>query len=415
MSFCIHCGAPVPAQSAFCSHCGAPVALAPPKPPSPVTNQFPQQPFPAPPPGAYRSPYWYELPPGAEPRPAAPPPPNVVKVMMERLHRLASTEKLEGFSLSDMFSEVFKKRTEEEIDDYFIGGTSRTTLSIDAVETGWPKPWFFARILMFTTLLYLGFTFALGNFLNTKLLPGMIFTGSVAVPLATLFLFYELNTPRNVPVHRVLYIAGLGGVVSIFISLLGFQVSGLSTWIGPPSAGIVEETGKLLTVVAIARGRRFPFILNGMLAGAAVGTGFAAFESAGYALDALLRYKTIDAMMQVIHLRALLSPFIHIPFTAIAAGALWRAKGSQSLSLHHFFDASFLKAFAIPVVLHMIWNTPVDLPFHLKHLTIGVIAWFVVFGLVQQGLKQVKQQQIESVKTKLEESGANLRTMNLGA
>ena len=51
--------------------------------------------------------------------------------------------------------------------------------------------------------------------------------------------------------------------------------------------GVVEETSKLLAVIFVtyaARGARYPYQLNGILFGAAVGAGFACSETLGYAL-----------------------------------------------------------------------------------------------------------------------------------
>ena len=45
-------------------------------------------------------------------------------------------------------------------------------------------------------------------------------------------------------------------------------------------AGVVEEVAKLLTVVVVMRSTRYKYILNGILFGATVGAGFAAFETA---------------------------------------------------------------------------------------------------------------------------------------
>jgi RsiW-degrading membrane proteinase PrsW (M82 family) len=325
---------------------------------------------------------------------------SVVESIGARLSRLASTDKLEGFSLGAMFSEVFKRRHPSELEDYFTVGTSRTTPPIDAVDTGWPKPWFFARVLLFIGLIYLGFTVAAEQTLNVRLLPGLIMMGSLAVPLATVFLFFELNTPRNVPFHSVLMLVAMGGVLSIGISLLGFEMTSLD-WLGASEAGIVEEVGKLLTVVLIARQARHRYILNGMLFGAAVGAGFAAFESAGYALERLMETNALDPMWSRIHTRAWLSPFGHVAWTAITAGALWRARRGGPLRLAAFIDPGFLKAAAIPVVIHMIWNSPLPSTLYLKYLLLGVITWFVVFGLVQQGLRQVKAQQLESARAEL--------------
>jgi RsiW-degrading membrane proteinase PrsW (M82 family) len=151
----------------------------------------------------------------------------------------------------------------------------------------------------------------------------------------------------------------------------------------------------------VVRGNRYRYILNGLLFGAAVGAGFAIFESAGYAFNALLDNRSLDAMTANIQLRAMLSPFGHVAWTAISAGALWRARQGQPLKAAHFFDASFLKAFCIPVGLHMIWNAPLPSPFYARHLALGAAGWFVVFGLVQQGLRQVRAEQREVTSAKL--------------
>ena len=368
--FCGQCGASNPPDNRFCSACGKELTSTPGTPAAAAVGA-----------------------PGV-------PPQQIFESMAARLRTLANTEKLEGFSLKEMFSEVFRKRSEEDIDEYFIAGTSRTTPAIDDVPTGWPKPWFFSRVLAFVAVIYLGFSYAMQAFQNSNLIPGLIMTGSLAVPLATVFLFFELNSPRNVSFHRVLMLVCFGGVVSLIISLAGFSAARLD-WLGASAAGIVEETGKLLAVVVVVRGNRYRYILNGLLFGAAVGAGFAIFESAGYAFNALLDNRSLDAMTANIQLRAMLSPFGHVAWTAISAGALWRARQGQPLKAQHFLDPSFLKAFCIPVGLHMIWNAPLPSPFYVRHLALGVVGWFVVFGLVQQGLRQVRAEQREATSTKL--------------
>jgi protease PrsW len=305
---------------------------------------------------------------------------------------LASTEKLEGFSLREFFSEVFKKRDASELDDYFVVGTSRTTPAIEDVPTSWPKPWFFFRVLMFLGLVYLGFYLAFQQFGNPKLIPGLIMMGSLAVPLATVILFFELNVLRNISFNRVLMLVASGGIVSLFVASIGFSVSDLG-WLGASQAGIVEEIGKLLAVIIVARTFKGKYILNGLLYGAAVGAGFAFFESAGYAFEFLTKSGSADVMFNVIQVRAFLTPFGHVAWTAIAAGALWRVKSDQRFRLHLLLDGSFLKTMAIPVLLHMAWDAPFSSPFDLHLIVLGVIGWFVVFGLVQQGLRQIRDEQ----------------------
>jgi RsiW-degrading membrane proteinase PrsW (M82 family) len=320
---------------------------------------------------------------------------NILDPWRKRIQNLAGTEELEGFSLREMFSEVFQKRTEEEMDDYFIVGTYRTTPSIHEVQCGWPKPWFFMRVLFFIGIVYVAFSFAFRQFNNTNLIPGLIMMGSLAVPLATVFLFWELNTPRNVSLPHTLTMVCTGGIVSLIVSLQGFAVANLD-WLGASQAGIVEEIGKLAAVIILVRNVRYRYILNGMLFGAAVGAGFAAFESAGYAFRALLSSRSADHMSDLIQLRAFLTPFGHVAWTALSAGALWRVKGDRRFNPSMLLNPQFLKAFTIPVGLHMLWNSPLSnaVPYYLLPLALGVIGWFVVFGLVQQGLRQVKTEQL---------------------
>jgi RsiW-degrading membrane proteinase PrsW (M82 family) len=317
---------------------------------------------------------------------------SVLHSIGDRISSLASTDKLDGFCLTDFFSDVFKKRSKDDIDEYFVVGTARTTPLLPDVPTSWPKPWFFFRVLIFLALVYFGFYAAFEQFENIRLIPGLIMMGSLAVPLATVILFFELNVTRNVSFNRVLMLVASGGVVSLFVALVGFQVSNLD-WLGASSAGIVEEIGKLLAVIIVARSFRGKYILNGLLFGAAVGAGFAFFESAGYAFDYLERTNSLRVMLDTIQTRAFLTPFGHVAWTAIAAAALWRVKGDKPLQVGMLLDSTFLKTMAIPMLLHMVWNSPLQLPFELKHIGIGIVGWFVVFGLVQQGLHQIREQQ----------------------
>jgi len=177
--------------------------------------------------------------------------------------------------------------------------------------------------------------------------------------------------------------------------------------LGPLSPGIVEEVSKLAAVVIVTwtSGTRYKYILNGMLFGAAVGVGFAFFESAGYAFEHLLATRNLAAMSFIIYLRAVLAPFGHVAWTAIAAGALWRVKKDQKFSPAMFGNPKFLLAFLIPVVLHTLWDA--DLGFGglvlvlVKDLLIGIVSWYVVFAMVQQGLRQVKADQVHATKLTL--------------
>ena len=318
----------------------------------------------------------------------------------EKISTAAGVEKIQGWSAADMFSEVFKHRSEEEIESYFGVGTPTTTPSLLDVETSWPKPWAFFRSLALSLAVYVGFVFAWNEFGNPYLLPGLMMVGSFAVPLSILIFFFEMNVLRNISLYQLIRLVLVGGLLSILISLFGFRWTGLENWLGAMSAGIVEETGKTVTLVLMARNPRYRWTLNGLLLGAAVGTGFAVFETAGYAFDHGLLEGGTQGMLNVIFTRGVLSVFGgHALFTGLVGAALWRVRAGRPITQEMLLDPRFLRVFALAVVLHMVWNSPVQLPLLGKYLIVGFVAWVALLSFIQDGLRQVRREQVTMMPT----------------
>jgi RsiW-degrading membrane proteinase PrsW (M82 family) len=188
--------------------------------------------------------------------------------------------------------------------------------------------------------------------------------------------------------------------------------------------GIVEETAKLAAVLLVVRSTRYKYELNGILFGAAVGAGFASFETSFYGLvnaflptliqglQQMQAPQAINAAMQSmvdnLVVRGVLAPFGHVAWTAIAAGAFWRLKRDQPTSPSMLLDTRFLKAFAIPVAMHTLWDASVIFPNLSTVVNIclwigtGVTTWYVLFGLIQQGLRQVKDMQQAQLQSTLD-------------
>lgn len=323
---------------------------------------------------------------------------DFVNRLGDHLSNAAGIEKPAEWNAREMFTEVAKRHDDDEIEAYFTVGTTFTTPSLGEIDTRWPKPWVFLRVCALSLALYFGFTFAWNTFHNANLIPGLIMIGSVAVPLALLVFFFEINVPRNISLYQVIRLLLTGGLVSIVISLFIFDwTEGLSNWLGAASAGIVEETGKVLTLLLVVRKARFRWTLNGLLLGATVGTGFAVFESAGYALRAALSDGGIAAMRDVIFQRGVLSVFGgHVLWTGLAGAALWRVRDDQPFQREMLTDPRFLRVLAVCMVMHMLWNSPISLPvFGLagKYVALGAAAWLLVLGMIQSGLRQIRDAQ----------------------
>jgi RsiW-degrading membrane proteinase PrsW (M82 family) len=239
--------------------------------------------------------------------------------------------------------------------------------------------------------------------------------GFVCVIVSTLFTAF-LRWPeeqdglssRNVSLYQVFKLVVFGGIASLLFSRFLHSVFSFEgSWGGALTAGIVEEAGKLGAVLLLMRNSRSQLTLNGLLLGAAVGTGFAAFESAGYALVDLFQDFTnalggseTHAMYWTIGVRALLTPAGHIAWTALVTAALWRVKNEQQFDFQMVKDPRFLRVFVLVVCLHVLWDAPIGIPslgdilgVLGKYALLGVIAWVVVLSYVQNGLKQIRDAQ----------------------
>lgn len=321
---------------------------------------------------------------------------SVVSRLGDRVNLIAGLEKPSDFRPAEMFSEVVKRHPDEEVEAYFTVGTATTTPQLLAIDANWPRPWMFLRVLLMSVILYAGFLWIYDQFENIRLLPGLIMMGSAAVPFALLIFFFEANVPRNISLYQVIKLVLLGGLMSIIVSLFFFRWTGLTSWLGAAAAGIIEETGKALALLLVVTRPRYRWTLNGLLLGAAVGTGFAVFESAGYALDFGLRDNSFQTIKDTILSRGLLSIVGGHPlWTGLVGAALWRVRGNRKFTPAMFFDARFLRVFTICVGVHMVWNSPLHLPAYGKNILLGVLVWFLIIEMMNAGLKEVKVAQIE--------------------
>ncbi|MGD9850072.1 MAG: PrsW family glutamic-type intramembrane protease [Nitrospirales bacterium] len=321
-----------------------------------------------------------------------------------QISSVAGLERVKGFNFWDMFSEVIRKRKDEEVEDYFHVGTLATTPALWEINTAWPKPWVFFKVFVVSLVVYLGFVFALNMFNNIKLVPGLIITGSFMIPFALLIFFFEVNVARNISLYQVIKLVFFGGILSLILSLFLFRTTGLHSWLGAASAGIIEEIGKAGALLLVVTKLQYRWTLNGMLFGAAVGAGFASFESAGYALERLLAYGG-GAMLDNITHRGFLSMVGgHVLWTSMVGAALWRIRGDRNFTFEMVKDPRFLRVLGIAMALHMIWNMPFTLPLYLKEISLGFIAWVVILGLIQDGLNQIHKAQQEYLASKPIES-----------
>jgi protease PrsW len=276
----------------------------------------------------------------------------------------------------------------EDMEETFAVGTPSTTPPLSAVEDGWPTPRVFWRVLFGAIGTYVLLRIGIKEFKNPNFFPGLVVIGSFVVPLAVVILFFELNTPKNVSVYQVGKLLFLGGALSLILTSVLSKVlpgSGAGDLLPAMLTGVLEETGKALALLIVVGNLRYRWQLNGLLFGAAVGAGFAGFESAGYAFNLA---SSVDEALSMINLRGLLAPGGHVIWTAMIGSAIWKVKGDKPFQFGMLFAPVVIRRWAIAVVLHGLWDTAIR-PHWIKWVVLSVAGWYIVLGIVTQALDEV--------------------------
>lgn len=310
----------------------------------------------------------------------------------ERVNNMVGEEGSIDVNLKNVFSSVFKKHTKEEGELLFISGTKTTTPNEKEISTSWPKPWFFSRVFLVLVLTFVFLLITTTIFQNVNALPGLIIIGSFAAPFSLLILFWEMNAPRNISVYEVAKMFFIGGTASLVTTMVLYSVFPVYdlTMSGAIIVGFVEEVGKLAIIIYFIRKINPKFILNGLLIGATIGAGFAAFESAGYAFSFGSMYGE-NAMMSVIFTRAWMSMGTHVVWSAIAGAALVYVKGERTLTSDSVLDVKFLRLFSVSIILHAVWDMPLYFlhNYYFLFIVLIIVAWIFIFSLINAGLKQI--------------------------
>lgn len=317
---------------------------------------------------------------------------NATNVVAENLDKITGAKSESYVTFKDLFKNTFKKHTEKDLDDVFVCGSDATTPDVKDINPKNASAWVYLKIFIFFLIAYVALRIGYINYGNENSLPGLIILGAFAMPVTVLIFFFEINVFKNIPFYKVLKYFILGGALSLILALLFFSLdinTDISTYNGALMVGVIEEIPKA-TIVALFlfKNKKCNYILDGLLVGAAVGAGFAAFETAGYILRNGIS-GGINMMLYVIKLRGFLAPGGHVAWAAIEGAALMYVKGFEPLDKKHLNDKRFLLMCLIPIVLHGIWDMPISLPYCGIPIILTILAWLVIIYYINLGLKQV--------------------------
>jgi len=194
---------------------------------------------------------------------------------------------------------------------------------------------------------------------NPNLIPTLVLLGSFLVPVTFVAWAFERRDTGELTPSLLLNTFVTGGVLGVLAaSLLESYLLHPSPWLFI-SVGLIEEAVKLAALMVVTRHLTIKSARDGMILGAAVGFGFAAFESAGYAFTALFTVNGLS-LMQVVQtelLRGLLAPVGHGLWTAIVGAVLF-----SSSARHHFaITGKLILTYLGVSALHALWDSMHDI------------------------------------------------------
>ena len=319
---------------------------------------------------------------------------TATNIVSENLDKITGAKSENYVTFKDLFKNTFKKHTDEELDEVFVCGSKETTPDVKDINPKNASAWVYFKIFIFFLIAYIPCRIGFINYGNDNFLPGLVMLGAFAMPVVVLIFFFEINLFRNIPFYKVIKYFILGGALSLIVAILFFSLefnTDIRTYSGALMVGVIEETAKAAIVALfIFKSKNCNYILNGLLIGAAVGAGFAAFETAGYILRNGIN-NGLQTMLYVIKIRGFLAPGGHVAWAAIEGAALMFVKGFEKIDKKHLNDKRFLLICLIPVVLHGIWDMPINIPYAGTQIVVSIIAWLVIIYFINLGLQQIDQ------------------------
>jgi RsiW-degrading membrane proteinase PrsW (M82 family) len=213
---------------------------------------------------------------------------------------------------------------------------------------------------------------------NANLVPTIILLGSFLVPVA--FVTYAFgHADAVVTAQRIFTAFVYGGVLGVLGASV-LEAAFLRQPSGPAYAGVglIEEAVKGAALWLLARRLPRYTMRDGIVLGAAVGFGFAAFESAGYAFNALFTAggPSLLSLVETEVLRGILTPVGHGLWTAILGGTLFGVAGRRGrLRL----GRAVLGSYVLVALLHGLWDASRGIAVWLTLVLTGTpVQWLLI-------------------------------------
>ena len=261
--------------------------------------------------------------------------------------------------------------------------------------------WGWLRVLLLGLVLFVITTIVMFVTGNPNLYPTVILVGNFLVPVVFVTFLYDHQHLSSLSPVTIAQSFGIGGVLGVLgasvLEPLVISSANLDQGLTLRTAllvGLIEEGCKIVAVAIMARRMQHNTEIDGLLLGAAVGMGFAALESTGYAFTVFLASSGfVGASIAETVLRGALAPFGHGVWTAILAAVLFRQSGPR----HFRISGSVVLTYLFVALLHGLWDglprilylvLPLGMRISIVSLVISLVGFAVLAGLWRQALQR---------------------------
>jgi RsiW-degrading membrane proteinase PrsW (M82 family) len=233
--------------------------------------------------------------------------------------------------------------------------------------------WTWRRVLGLGLLLWVATVVVTLATRSVVLVPALVLLGSFLVPVVVVIWVLQRWRDEHVTIELVIRAFVVGGLLGVLAA------ASLESYLLRPSpllfggVGLIEEGVKLATLALVTRHMTRRHTRDGVVLGAVVGLGFAAIETAGYALNAMLTVRglSLTALVETELLRSVVAPLGHGLWTAILGGVLF-----YSASRGSWLTGRLVLAYLWVSLLHALWDGSHDLALLLTFLLTGHAAQY---------------------------------------
>lgn len=218
-----------------------------------------------------------------------------------------------------------------------------------------PRQLRWLTVLVTGSALYAAVFAALLGTQDILFVPSLLLVGAAVVPVTFITFVGGMSRRGDLSFAQIAAAAALGGVIGTVVAgSLEFETIRELGSLPTLTIGLIEESAKL-AIPAIILTWRKPRPLDGLVLGVAVGSGFAALETMGYAFVALVGSRGhLESVTHLLLVRSVAEPGGHAAWTGLACAALFAIRGSRR---RWFGWLRFFCVFAGVVALHATWDS----------------------------------------------------------